>query len=42
MACSKSTANELLSCKQNDSDVVCWWHCTDHYIVETYVMTSKY
>ena len=26
MACSKSTANASGSCKQNDTNVLCWWH----------------
>ena len=46
MTCSKSTANTSGSCKQNIIDSVCnsayWWHWTDHYVVETYTMTSKY
>ena len=42
MTCSKSTANASGSCKRKDADGVCWWHWTDHYIVETYAMTSKY
>ena len=37
-----STTNVSDSCKWNDSDGVCWWHWTDHYVVETYAMTSKY
>ena len=40
MTSSKSTANASRSCKRNDTDGVCWWHWTDHYIVETYAMTS--
>ena len=40
--CSKSTENASRSCKRNDTDGVCWWHWTDHYIVETYAITSKY
>ena len=42
MICSKSRANVSGSCKRNDTDSVCWWHWTDHYVVETYAMTSKY
>ena len=42
MTCSKSTANPSGSWKQNDKDGVCWWHCTDRYVVEIYEMTSKY
>ena len=42
MNCSKSTANSSGSCKRNDTDVICWWHWTDHYIVETHAMTNKY
>ena len=42
MTCSKSTANASGSCKQKDTDGVYWWHLTDHYVVETCAMTSKY
>ena len=28
--------------KRNNTNGVCCWHWTDHYVVETYVMTSKY
>ena len=42
MTCSKSTANPLGPWKQDDKDGVCWWHCTDGYVVEIYEMTSKY
>ena len=42
MTCSKSTDNALGSCKRNNTDGVYWWHWTDHYVVETYAMTSKY
>ena len=42
MTCSKSTVNASGSCKRNDTDGVYWWHWTDHYVVETYAMTSKY
>ena len=42
MICSKSTANISGSWKQNDTDGVCWWHWTDHYVVQTYAMFSKY
>ena len=41
MTCSNPIANVLGSCKENDAEVVCWWHWADHYIVETYAMTSK-
>ena len=41
MTCSKSTANSSRSCKRNDTDGVCWWHPTDHYLVETYAVTNK-
>ena len=42
MTCSKSTANASGSCKQSNTHCVCWWHWTDHCVVETYAMTSKY
>ena len=42
MTCSKSTASASGSCKWNETNGVCWWHWTDHYVVETYEMTSKY
>ena len=42
MTCSKSTTNELGSWKRNDTDGVCEWQWTDHYVAETYAMTSKY
>ena len=42
MTCSKSTVNASVSCKQNDTDGVYWWHWADHHVVETYAMTSKY
>ena len=42
MTCSKSAANVSGSCKRNGTDGECWWHWTDHYVVETYAMTSKY
>ena len=31
-----STANGSGPCKRNDTDGVCWWYWTDHYVVETY------
>ena len=30
------------TCKQNDTNGVCWWHWADHYVGETYAMFSKY
>ena len=42
MTCSKSTVNALGSYKRNDTDGIYWWHWTDHYLLETYAMTSKY
>ena len=42
MTCSKSTASVSWLYKQNDTDGVCWWRWTNHYVVETYAMTSKY
>ena len=39
MTCSNSTANASGSCKRNNTDGVCWWHWTNHYVVETYAMT---
>ena len=30
------------SYKRNNIYGVCWWHWTDHYVVETYARTSKY
>ena len=42
MTCSKSTVNASRSCKRNNTDGVYWRHWTDHYVVETYPMTSKY
>ena len=42
MACSISTTNSSGSCQRNDTYGACWWHWTDHYILETYAMTGKY
>ena len=42
MTCSKSTVNPSGSCKRNDTDGVFWWHWVNHYVVESYAMTSKY
>ena len=42
ITCSKSIVNASGSCKRNDTNGVCWWHWTDHYVVETYAITSKY
>ena len=42
MTCSKLTENALGSYKRNNTDGVYWWHWTDHYVVETYAITSKY
>ena len=42
MTCSKSTANASGSYKQSKTDGVCWWHWTDHYVVEIYAIASKY
>ena len=42
MICSKSKDNTLGSCKWNNTDGAYWWHWTDHYVVGTYQMTSKY
>ena len=41
MTCSKLTVNVSGSCKRSNTDGVYWWHWTDHYVVETYTMTSK-
>ena len=40
--CSKFIANSSALWKQNETDVVSWWHWSDHYIVETYAMPNKY
>ena len=32
MTCSKSPANAPGSCKQDDTNGVCWWHWTDHNV----------
>ena len=42
MTCSKWTANASGSYKRNDTNGVCRWRWTDHYVVETYAMTSKF
>ena len=42
MTCSKSTANASGSWRRNDTEGICWWHWRDHYVVKTYVMTSKH
>ena len=39
MTCSKLTANASWSCKRSETDGICWWHWTGHYLVETYAMT---
>ena len=38
---SKSAAKMLGLRKQDNTNGVCWWHSTDHYVVEKYVMFSK-
>ena len=42
LICSKSTANVLQACKRNDTNGAFRWHWIDHYLVETYAITSKY
>ena len=37
----KLAANAVGPCKWNDANDVCWWHWTDHYVIESYAVTCK-